>query len=123
MDFIWIFFAFICGLTAKSLSFPPSIGYLGAGFALNYYGYQADDSLTTLSNLGITLMLFTIGLKLNVKSLFKREVWLTSSLHTITWILLTVSIIKLFAVIAIGYFASYQLSPIFASTSSVSFNF
>lgn len=109
MDFIWIFFAFICGLTAKSLSFPPSIGYLGAGFALNYYGYQADDSLTTLSNLGITLMLFTIGLKLNVKSLFKREVWLTSSLHTITWILLTVSIIKLFAVIAIGYFAELDL--------------
>ncbi len=105
MDFIWIFFAFICGLTAKSISFPPSIGYLLAGFVLNYLGYQADDSLTVLSNLGITLMLFTIGLKLNVKSLFKSEVWLTSSLHTITWLILTVVIIKLFAISAISYFA------------------
>jgi len=105
MDFIWIFFAFICGLTAKSISFPPSIGYLLAGFVLNYLGYQADDSLTVLSNLGITLMLFTIGLKLNVKSLFKSEIWLTSSLHTITWLILTVFIIKLFAISAISYFA------------------
>lgn len=109
MDFIWVFFAFICGLTAKSCSFPPSIGYLVAGFALNYYGYQPDDSLTVLSNLGITLMLFTIGLKLNVKKLFKREVWLTSSLHTISWIVLTVIIIKVFSLLAIGYFADLDL--------------
>lgn len=109
MDFIWIFFAFICGLTAKSISFPPSIGYLLAGFVLNFLGYQADDSLTVLSNLGITLMLFTIGLKLNVRSLFKNEVWLTSSLHTITWLIVTVIIIKLFAISAIGYFAELDL--------------
>jgi len=61
MDFIWIFFAFICGLTAKTINLPPSIGFLVAGFALNFFGYQADESLTILSNLGITLMLFTIG--------------------------------------------------------------
>jgi len=109
MDFIWIFFAFICGLTAKSLSFPPSIGYLLAGFALNFLGYQADDSLTILSDLGITLMLFTIGLKLNVKSLFKREVWLTSSLHTISWIITTVVIIKLLSIFAISYFAELDI--------------
>jgi predicted Kef-type K+ transport protein len=109
MDFIWIFFAFICGLSAKSLSFPPSIGYLGAGFALNYFGYHPDDSLTILSNLGITLMLFTIGLKLNVKNLFKSEIWLTSSLHTISWIILTVIFIKIFSIFAIGYFSNLDL--------------
>lgn len=105
MDFIWIFFAFVCGLTAKYFTFPPSIGYLLAGFILNFMGYQADDSLTILSNLGITLMLFTIGLKLNVQSLFKNEVWLTSSLHTITWVILTVTIIKILALSSISYFA------------------
>lgn len=121
MDFIWIFFAFICGLAAKSISFPPSIGYLAAGFALNFLGYQADDSLTILSNLGITLMLFTIGLKLNVKSLFKSEVWLTSSLHTITWIILTVVIIKLFTILAIGYFA--ELDSITATLIAFALSF
>lgn len=109
MDFIWIFFAFSCGLIAKFLSFPPSIGYLIAGFALNFLGYQADDSLTVLSNLGITLMLFTIGLKLNVKSLFKSEVWLTSSLHTVVWIIITVIVIKLFTLASISYFAELDL--------------
>lgn len=104
MDFIWILFAFTCGLAAKTVNLPPSIGFLIAGFSLNFLGYQADDSLTILSNLGITLMLFTIGLKLNVKSLFKNEVWLTSSLHTMTWLILTVVIIKVFAVLAISYF-------------------
>lgn len=104
MDFIWIFFAFICGLTAKTVNLPPSVGFLIAGFSLHFLGYQADDSLTTLSSLGITLMLFTIGLKLNVKSLFKSEVWLTSSLHIILWMILTITIIKLFAILAINYF-------------------
>jgi len=109
MDFIWIFFAFICGLAAKTFSFPPSIGYLLAGFILNFMGYQADESLTILSNLGITLMLFTIGLKLNVRSLFKSEIWLASSLHTLLWIVSTVIIIKLFTIFAIGYFSNLDL--------------
>ncbi len=71
MDFIWIFIAFICGLAAKTVALPPSIGFLAAGFILNIAGYQADDSLQILSDLGITIMLFTIGLKLNIKNLFK----------------------------------------------------
>ena len=122
MDFIWIFFAFICGLAAKSISFPPSIGYLLAGFVLNFIGYQADDSLTVLSNLGITLMLFTIGLKLNVRSLFKNEVWLTSSLHTIIWLIVTVIIIKLFAISAISYFAELDLLTAILIAFALSFS-
>ncbi|WP_353539947.1 cation:proton antiporter family protein [Colwellia sp. KU-HH00111] len=105
MDFIWIFFAFTCGLAVKTVNLPPSIGFLIAGFALNFLGYQADDSLKMLSDLGITLMLFTIGLKLNLKSLFKNEVWLTSSLHTIMWMLITFAIIKVLAIVALSYFA------------------
>jgi len=109
MEFTWIFFAFICGLGAKTIKLPPSIGFLIAGFVLNFLGYQADNTLVTLSHLGITLMLFTIGLKLNVKSLFKQEVWLTSSLHTITWLVVTVAITKLFAMLAISYFTELDL--------------
>jgi glutathione-regulated potassium-efflux system ancillary protein KefC len=109
MEFTWIFFAFICGLAAKIIKLPPSIGFLAAGFALNFLGYQADESLVTLSNLGITLMLFTIGLKLNVKSLFKNEIWLTSSLHTLAWIIFTVAITKLFAIFAVSFFTELDL--------------
>lgn len=104
MEFTWIFFAFICGLAAKTIHLPPSIGFLIAGFILNFLGYQPDESLTTLSNLGITLMLFTIGLKLNVKTLFKNEIWLASSLHTLSWLIAVVAIIKIFAILTLSYF-------------------
>jgi len=122
MDFIWIFFAFICGLTAKTINLPPSIGFLVAGFALNFLGYQADDSLTILSHLGITLMLFTIGLKLNVKSLFKNEVWLTSSLHTVLWLVATISVTKLFSFLTISYFANLDFTTAMLIAFALSFS-
>ena len=109
MDFIWILFAFICGLVAKTIALPPSIGFLAAGFMLNIAGYQADESLSILSHLGITIMLFTIGLKLNVKNLFKTEVWLGSSVHTLLWIVVTVTFIKILAVMSVSYFQDLDL--------------
>ena len=36
---------------------------------------QPEATLQTLGDAGVTLLLFTIGLKLNIKSLFKAEVW------------------------------------------------
>lgn len=109
MDFIWILFAFICGLAAKSTALPPSIGFLAAGFILNISGYQSDESLSLLSNLGITIMLFTIGLKLNVKNLFKTEVWLGCSLHTILWIVVTITFVKLLALMSVSYFSELDI--------------
>ncbi|MEM9103038.1 MAG: cation:proton antiporter family protein [Pseudomonadota bacterium] len=86
MEFIWILFAFICGLGASLVSLPPLIGYLIAGFALNFAGFEQSDNLQGLSNLGITLMLFTIGLKLNVKSLLQTSVWGGASINMLVYI-------------------------------------
>lgn len=122
MDFIWILFAFGCGMAAKSSSLPPSIGYLFAGFLLHFLGFQADDSIKTLANLGITLMLFTIGLKLNIKDLMKTEVWLGSLSHSFTWVLLGALVLKLFAIAAIGYFAELSLFTIGLIIFALSFS-
>ena len=81
MDFIWILFAFVCGYVFRIIELPPLIGYLLAGFILNFIGIEAATSLEQLANLGITLMLFTIGLKLNVKDLLNTEVWASSLSH------------------------------------------
>lgn len=110
MDFIWILFAFICGLASKTVSLPPSIGFLAAGFILNIMGFEADSSLELLSDLGITIMLFTIGLKLNIKNLFKTEVWLGCSLHTLLWLIVTVSFIKLLAILSVNYFVDLDFT-------------
>ncbi|MEA2115446.1 MAG: cation:proton antiporter family protein [Thermodesulfobacteriota bacterium] len=82
VDAAWISFAFLCGFIARLLKLPPLIGFLAAGFLLNGLGIrQAGEALQELADLGVTLLLFTIGLKLDVKSLLRREIWLGTSLH------------------------------------------
>jgi len=82
VDCAWISFAFICGFIAKIGKFLPLIGFLAAGFLLNGLGIrQQGAALQELADLGVTLLLFTIGLKLDVKSLLRREIWLGTSLH------------------------------------------
>ena len=109
-------------MAAKSFSLPPSIGYLFAGFLLHFLGFQADDSIYTLANLGITLMLFTIGLKLNVKDLIKKEVWLGTLSHSIVWLILGVLLLKLFAVAAISYFSDLSFYTISLIIFALSFS-
>ena len=90
VDAAWISFAFLCGFIARLFKLPPLIGFLAAGFLLNGLGIrQAGEALQELADLGVTLLLFTIGLKLEVKSLLRREIWLGTSLHMlITTVLL-----------------------------------
>ncbi|MEW9796915.1 cation:proton antiporter domain-containing protein [Alteromonas sp. CYL-A6] len=86
MEYAFLLFAFVCGLTVKLAGIPPLVGYLIAGFLLNFAGYRITDELTALSDLGITIMLFTIGLKLNIRDLQRREVWGASTVHMLLWI-------------------------------------
>ncbi|MBS0010130.1 MAG: cation:proton antiporter, partial [Bacteroidales bacterium] len=54
---------------------PPLVGYLIAGFILNYLGAESGEFIETVSELGVTLLLFTIGLKLKIKNLIKPEIY------------------------------------------------
>lgn len=71
----------LCGLGAKKIGLPPLLGFLLSGLFLNFLGYEELEIITELGELGVTLMLFTIGLKIDVRLLLRREVWLTSSTH------------------------------------------
>lgn len=105
MDFIWIFFAFACGFACRLASLPPLIGFLAAGFILNAIGVRPDDSLQMLADLGITLMLFTIGLKLNVKQLLKPEVWGGAAFPMVLWISIFSLFSMLYMTLGLSYFA------------------
>ncbi len=109
MDFIWILFAFICGFCVKLLALPPLIGFLFAGFLLNFMGVEPDESLNTLADLGITLMLFTIGLKLNARDLLKREVWAGTASNMLILTVLFVSLAMLLVTISVPYFLGLNL--------------
>ena len=68
-DVMWISLAFALGFLARIISLPPLVGFLATGFILNYLGIVSGESLQKLADLGITLLLFTVGLKLNIKEL------------------------------------------------------
>lgn len=104
MEFIWILFAFLGGLAAKLVKLPPLIGFLLAGFILHYFGLEAHRSLDVFADLGITLMLFTIGLKLNVKDLLKREVWASTLTHMGIWTVLMCITCLMLGIFALPYF-------------------
>ena len=81
MDPLWLAIAFSFGLLVKLIGLPPLIGYLLAGFTLKYFGAESNELIESLSNLGISLLLFTIGLKLSIKDLLHKEIWGGASIH------------------------------------------
>lgn len=83
IDVVWIGIAFGLGLLARQVGLPPLVGFLLAGFVLSALGRSGGETLQTISDLGITLLLFTIGLKLKIGSLLRPQVWGVASLHLI----------------------------------------
>ena len=83
MEMVLLIAAFLVGFAARSVGLPPLVGYLVAGFALHALGYEPTDALETISNLGVLLLLFGIGLKLKLSTLARREVWGTACLFAI----------------------------------------
>lgn len=80
-DPLWIGIAFLFGLVIRVVGLPPMIGFLMAGFMLNALGVEGGEFLEAMADLGITLLLFSIGLKLKLKSLARPEVWGVANLH------------------------------------------
>ncbi len=122
MDFLWILIAFACGFVAKQMKLPPLIGYLTAGFALHFSGVQPHENLQTLAHLGITLMLFTIGLKINWHTLLKPTVWAGSSLHTLSWVVITTLLLKGLALLGISYLSELDWPALSLIAFALSFS-
>ncbi|MGH1462794.1 MAG: cation:proton antiporter [Neptuniibacter sp.] len=122
MDFIWIIFAFVCGYALRLIDMPPLIGYLLAGFVLNFIGVEPAASLSTLADLGITLMLFTIGLKLDVKDLFKKEVWAGTLSHMALWSIIGIGAFLSLSVLAVPYFSDLDLMSATLISFALSFS-
>lgn len=93
-----------CGLLVNRVGLPPLIGYLAAGFVLFMFGIEESSlpMLQQFADLGVTLLLFAIGLKLDIRSLFKAEVWAGASLHLVGTMLFLVPILKLLGILGLS---------------------
>jgi len=95
MDVLLISVAFFFGLVAMQFRLPPLVGFLIAGFVLQALGKTSGDTLATIADLGVTLMLFTIGVKLRLRTLARPEIWAGTTLHTGT-------VVALFTAVLLG---------------------
>lgn len=82
-DPLWIALAFLCGFGVKLIGLPPLVGFLIAGFILNAAGAEGGEFLRATADLGVTLLLFSIGLKLKLRSLASPEVWGVAIIHMV----------------------------------------
>ncbi len=89
MELIWISSAYMAGLLASRLSFPPLVGYLVAGYILHSLGIAVLPDLPHLAEIGIELLLFSVGLKLKPSSLLRREVISVGGLHLLLMALIS----------------------------------
>lgn len=83
MDPIMLAIAFGLGFAAHRVGLPPLVGFLLAGLALSFFGFRSDSFLEFIADLGVILLLFTIGLKLKIKSLLRPEVWAGTSIYMV----------------------------------------
>lgn len=123
IDAIWISIAFIAGYLAKKIHLPPLIGFLATGFVLNALGYsQGNVAIHAMSELGVMLLLFSIGLKLDLKSLLKKEIWATASIQMVIVTLSFASIITLITSLGLSEFTEVSFKTALIIGFSLSFS-
>ena len=114
--------ALAAGLVCTVVRLPPLIGFLAAGFALNAAGMPEIEGLETIADLGVALLLFGIGLKLDVRVLARREVWLTSLVHLGLATGLTAAWLALVALVATGVLPDQDLASLLVVGFALSFS-
>jgi len=70
--FIYLFVPFLFGFLAKKINISPIVGYIIGGIALGnlFQGIISYDIITNIAYIGIVLLLFTVGLHINIQKIF-----------------------------------------------------
>lgn len=122
MELILISVAFISGFIALKCNLPPLVGFLLAGFGLHAFGFQSNDTIITLADLGVTLLLFTIGLKLEIKTLLSKEIWAGATIHNLLSTVLFALILFCFKFLGISSLAAMSIDQILLLGFALSFS-
>ena len=121
-DVAWIALAFVLGLLSRAVGLPPLVGYLAAGFLLNLHGTASGETLQKLSDLGITLLLFLVGLKLDLRTIARPHVWAVACLHMSTVVLVLGAAIHGLALLGASFLAGIGFSQALLIAFALSFS-
>tara|TARA_R110002126_G_scaffold15185_19_gene62586 strand:+ start:2044 stop:2580 length:537 start_codon:yes stop_codon:yes gene_type:complete len=123
LEAVWIGFAFSLGLLVRLIGLPPLIGYLAAGFVIAASASEMSlpaegpSIIHHVAHLGVLLLLFTVGLKLNVRSLAKAEVLGGGTLHfALSIVLILPAVLFIFEV---SWYQALMLAIALAFSSTV----
>ena len=96
MEVLWIGAAFTLGLMGRQFGLPPLAGYLLAGFVLHAFDFEGGALLDAVAHYGVLLLLFSVGLKLDLRGLLQESILGTAVIHlTITGGLLALVLVAL----------------------------
>jgi predicted Kef-type K+ transport protein len=119
---IYLVITFGLGGLAMAVRLPPLVGFLAAGFVINALDVGVLPELDVAADLGVTLLLFAIGLKLDVRILLRREVWLTTSVHMVGSVVLGSIALWLAAVAGAAMLAGQSMQTIALLAFALSFS-
>ena len=119
---IYLVITFGLGGLAMAVRLPPLVGFLAAGFVINALDVGVVPELDVAADLGVTLLLFAIGLKLDVRILLRREVWLTTSAHMVVSVVLGSIALWLAAVAGVAMLAVQSMQTIALLAFALSFS-
>ncbi len=121
MEFELIAVAFAFGFVAHMVRLPPMVGYLAAGFVLHAFGEESTAGIQLVSDVGVLLLLFGIGLKLQLSTLARPVVFAGATAHAAV----TTAIIgaALLGVGALGFPLAEDLAVQEAALAGFAFSF
>ncbi|MCS4535899.1 cation:proton antiporter family protein [Corynebacterium sp. HS2168-gen11] len=97
--------AIIGGLGASALRLPPLVGFLAAGFGLSTVGVEHVPGLSEVAEVGVAVLLFTIGLHLDVRMLTKVRIVGTAVGHAVANVLVYAGIFAILSFLPFAVFA------------------
>jgi len=121
-DVASISLAFLLGLLSRSVGLPPLVGFLAAGFLLNLHGTASGEMLQKLSDIGITLLLFLVGLKLDLRTLARPQVWAVAGLHMSIVVLVLGTAIHMLALLGASFLTGIDFSRALLIAFALSFS-
>ncbi|PFG20836.1 cation:proton antiporter family protein [Serinibacter salmoneus] len=119
---IYLSVTIVLGLLAVALRLPPLVGFLAAGFALNWMDVPDFPALETIADVGVTLLLFGIGLKLDLRTLIRREVWLTATAHMVLSVAFGTGVLWLCAVVGLPLLTGQSMTTFVLLAFALSFS-
>ena len=81
---VWMSGALIFGQICRSLSLPVVVGFIAAGYFFGVTSFADKDGILAIpSEIGVELLLFSLGLKIKPSSFLNADLIIVFLLHSI----------------------------------------